>query len=73
MGRERGAAESYDSAEPDLIHDQLVVIREIGNKSVGSIDSLCPLVTLDLNLDAGLPVAGKVLARGNGLDSSGNG
>ena len=73
VGRECGSAKSDDAAELDLVHYHLVVICKIGDEGICSVDSLCPLVAFDLNLDAGLHIAGEILPRADGFHGSGNG
>ena len=72
MCRERSTAETDDTAHLDLVHDDLVVIGELRDKSIGTVNVFHPLVTLNLYFNAGLHVAGEVLARSDGLNCSGN-
>ena len=70
MSRECSSTETYDTTHLDFVHDDLVVISELCDESIGSVDSLCPLVSLNSDFDTSLHVACKVFARPYGLDCS---
>ena len=72
MRREGSAAETYDTAETDLVEDGFVIFRDFSDKGIAGVDALGPFVTLDCDLDAGLHVSSEVLPWSDALDSTGN-
>lgn len=72
MSRECGTAETYDTAHLDFVHDDLVVISKIRNKSIGTVNAFRPLVAFHLNFNAGLHITCQILAGSDGLHCSGN-
>ena len=72
VSRECGTTETYDTAHLDFVHDDLVVICEIRDESIGTVNAFCPLVAFHLDFNAGLHVACQILAGSDGLHCSGN-
>ena len=70
--RESGTSQTDDSAKLDLFDYRFRILRDGGDDSLGAIDCLKPLVTLDGDFDIGLEIAGKILPRSYGLDSTGD-
>ena len=72
VSREGSSTETDDAAHLDLVHDGLVVVSEFCNESVCTVNALYPLVAFHLYFNAGLHVAGEILARSDGLHCSEN-
>ena len=58
------AAKANNAARLDAVEDELPVIGNIRNKSIGKIDTIHPFISLYGNLDMGNVIACEVFARG---------
>ena len=70
--RESRSTEPDDTVQLDLVENCLCVLRYFSDKGVRKVDSLCPLITFNLDFHMGDVPACKVLARADGLDRTGN-
>ena len=51
MGREGGSSEAHDTSKLDLLDDALRIIGDLRHKSVRTIDTIHPLISLNRDLN----------------------
>ena len=73
MGREGSSSEAHDTSKLDLLDDALRIIGNLRHKSVRTIDTIHPLITLNRDLNNHLVIAGEVFPGTDGLHCPGHG